>query len=77
MKQLVEDMMHRQPQKRPTIAEAADRFARLRSNLRYWKLRSRLVDKRDVEAVNIIKNFKHSFWTLSQIISRRSPIPRR
>lgn len=69
--------MHQEPSKRPTIVEVVDRFARLRSHLGYWKLRSRLVEKSDNEADNVIKNFYHSFWTISQIILCRPPIPRR
>lgn len=74
---LVADMMHRNPSKRPTITEVVDRFARLRSGLGYWKLRSRLVDKRDDEAKNVMKRFCHFFWTIVQIVLCRPSVPRR
>lgn len=73
---LVADMMLENPSKRPTMTEVVDRFSRLRTSLGYWKLRSRLIDRRDNEGTDFVKKICHFFWTITQIIFFRPPIPR-
>jgi len=47
MRPLVDDMVQADPTKRPKIDEVVDRFAEIQSGLSSWKLRSRVLGKRE------------------------------
>ncbi|KAJ4481367.1 kinase-like domain-containing protein [Lentinula edodes] len=74
LRPLVNDMIADDPSSRPTMAEVASRFSDLSAKLRWWKLRSRAVQKDEVLA----KPFRavyHVFWTASMMLLLKPAIP--
>jgi hypothetical protein len=47
MRPLVDDMVQADPTKRPTIDQVVTRFAEIHKGLSSWKLRSRVIGKRE------------------------------
>ena len=78
IKRLVADMTQDDPLKRPTMAEAVERFAKLRSRLWQCTLRSRLVRRYEFFIWRQLNDmFFHVFWTMPQVIKGRPAIPSR
>ncbi|KAH9922035.1 hypothetical protein B0H21DRAFT_177108 [Amylocystis lapponica] len=72
---LVADMVQSDPTKRPPMNEVVSRFEDTSSKLRHWKLRSRLVARRETGMVTFLKNVRHIFRTVKFIVRRYAPIP--
>ncbi|KAI0041531.1 hypothetical protein FA95DRAFT_1548641 [Auriscalpium vulgare] len=72
---LVVDMVAVDPSKRPTINEVVARFKEIRASLSSWKLRSRLVRRKDWAVVSMYKSVGHWYRRLGYIISRKPAIP--
>ncbi|KAF8890892.1 kinase-like domain-containing protein [Infundibulicybe gibba] len=76
MNSLVADMMHSDPNKRPTMDEVVSRFSKICNELSSWKLRSRFALKDESFVVSIFRSIPH--WTKQFVfILKRTPaLPR-
>ncbi|KAI0040833.1 hypothetical protein FA95DRAFT_1527205 [Auriscalpium vulgare] len=72
---LVGDMVAVDPSKRPTMDEVVSRFKKIRDSLSSWKLRSRLVRRKDWAIVGLYKSFGHWHRRLAYIATRKPAIP--
>ncbi|KAI0041364.1 hypothetical protein FA95DRAFT_1501607 [Auriscalpium vulgare] len=70
---LLADMCCDDPSKRLTIGEAVARFKDIRANLSAWKLRSRVVSRKDHAIVGFFRGLGHLYSTVRDI--RKAPIP--
>ncbi|KAI9067303.1 kinase-like protein [Trametes sanguinea] len=75
LRPLVDEMMQEDPAKRPTIDEVIERFDKLRGSLSTWKLRSRVVHKKDYSIVGFFRALRHTYRTAKYILKRRPAIP--
>ncbi|KAI0709586.1 kinase-like domain-containing protein [Cerioporus squamosus] len=76
MEPLIARMVQEEPSKRPTMDEVVSEFAAIRAKLSCWKLRERLVERRDSVVMNVIKDVHHiSTRALPNLLSFRKPIP--
>ncbi|TFK92741.1 hypothetical protein K466DRAFT_480048 [Polyporus arcularius HHB13444] len=75
MQLLVTDMVQDDPLKRPTMDQVAERFEKIQSSLSVWKLRSRLVGRKDSTVMGFFRTFKHMSRTLGFIFNRVPPLP--
>lgn len=70
-------MVQDDPSKRPTIGEVVDRFAALRSKIKWWKLRVRPIHGPQSEGPSDWEDdYCHPFWTACQIAMCRPAVPR-
>ncbi|KAI0054645.1 hypothetical protein BV25DRAFT_1830936 [Artomyces pyxidatus] len=70
MDELVTDMVHDDPSKRPTIEEVVFRFEKIRGTLSTWKLRSRLVSQKEIiPFVWVFREIKHVFRTAGYVLA--------
>ncbi|KAI0310496.1 hypothetical protein OF83DRAFT_1070441 [Amylostereum chailletii] len=74
MNKLVVDMVQADPAKRPTIDEVVSRFADIRKSLSAWKLRSRIIYKRD-NISHLWKFPRYCFSTIRYVLTRTPAIP--
>jgi len=75
LKPLVMDMVRDDPTKRPTMEEVVSRFDEIRATLKRWKLRGRLVARRENNLVKLLKDVRHVFRTAKFIVRRYPPVP--
>ena len=75
MKPLVDDMVQNDPKKRPTMDEVVARFETIKASLSSWKLRSRVVPRKDLFYHGIIHGTKHWIRRIGFIVRRVPPIP--
>ncbi|CAL1706289.1 unnamed protein product [Somion occarium] len=75
MAPLVADMMQADPSKRPTIDEVVQRFEDIRRSLRWWKLRSRLIEKRELGYLITFRSVKHYIRTVAYVLTLKSAVP--
>lgn len=75
MQHLVADMVQDDPAKRPPIEEVETRFEESVSTLSHWKLRSRLVGKREDLLLRGIYGIGHIVRTAKYLIKRLPPVP--
>ena len=59
MQPLIDDMVHQDPSKRPTMDEVVERFHAIQFNLSSWKLRSRVVDKEESLLDGVFRGTSH------------------
>ncbi|KAF8829577.1 hypothetical protein HHX47_DHR3000728 [Lentinula edodes] len=71
---LVNDMIADDPSNRPTMNEVASRFSNIVGKLRWWKLRSRAVQK-DEFLTTPFRALYHLFWTASMMFLLKPAIP--
>ncbi|KAF8829573.1 hypothetical protein HHX47_DHR3000455 [Lentinula edodes] len=74
LRPLVSDMVADDPSKRPTMDEVASRFSGIVGKLRWWKLRSRAVQK-DEFLSTPFRAVYHLFWTASMMLLLKPAIP--
>ncbi|KAJ3846558.1 hypothetical protein EV368DRAFT_88825 [Lentinula lateritia] len=74
LRPLVSDMVADDPSKRPTMDEVASRFSGIVGKLRWWKLRSRAVQK-DEFLSTPFRTIYHLFWTASMMLLLKPAIP--
>jgi hypothetical protein len=65
-------MVHKDPEKRPTIDQVVNRFAAMCKKLGTFKLRAR-VGPRD-ESLRAVRNFAHLFTTIKYILKGTPPV---
>jgi len=75
MKVLIADMVQEDPTKRPTMDEVVSRFSEIRNKLSTWKLRSRLVRKKEIWPIKVWRTVGHWYRTVSYVLSRKAAIP--
>ncbi|KAJ3914612.1 kinase-like domain-containing protein [Lentinula edodes] len=74
LRPLVSDMVADDPSKRPTMDEVASRFTGIVGKLRWWKLRSRAVQKDEFFSTPF-RAIYHIFWTASMMLLLKPAIP--
>ncbi|KAJ3867624.1 hypothetical protein EV359DRAFT_34082 [Lentinula novae-zelandiae] len=74
LRPLVNDMIADDPSNRPTMNEVASRFSTIVGKLRWWKLRSRAVQK-DEFLTTPFRALYHIFWTASMMLLLKPAIP--
>ncbi|KAJ3908078.1 hypothetical protein F5879DRAFT_919380 [Lentinula edodes] len=74
LRPLVNDMIADDPSNRPTMNEVASRFSTIVGKLRWWKLRSRAVQK-DEFLTTPFRALYHIFWTASMMLLFKPAIP--
>ncbi|KAI0044479.1 hypothetical protein FA95DRAFT_1497011, partial [Auriscalpium vulgare] len=72
---LVADMCHEDPSMRPPIGVVASRFAEVSGELTSWKLRSRLVGRKDSFILGPFRWIRHVYRTTGYIITRTPAVP--
>lgn len=75
MQQLVADMVQEDPAKRPPIEEVELRFEESVGTLSRWKLRSRLIGKKEHVLVRTIYAIGHIVRTVKYLAKRLPPVP--
>ena len=75
MQPLIDDMVHQDPSKRPTMDEVMERFHVIRSNLSSWKLRSRVVDKEESLLDGVFRGTSHWMRRVKLMARGVSAIP--
>nr|GAT50792.1 predicted protein [Mycena chlorophos] len=75
MKPLVRDMTAYYPAQRPTIDEVVDRFAEIQAGLSSWKLRSRIVDKKEGRWIKFPRVAIHWARRTRSFLARKPSIP--
>jgi len=75
MKPLVDDMVQDDPKKRPSMDEVVSRFETIVGSLHTWKLRSRVVPRKDTLFHGMIHGTKHWIRKIGFIVKRVPPIP--
>ena len=76
MDDLVARMVQDEPSKRPTMDDALTELKVIMSRLPSWKLRERLIERRDGRAVNFFKAIHHiSFRTVPFMLTCRPALP--
>ncbi|KAE9383704.1 hypothetical protein BT96DRAFT_723002 [Gymnopus androsaceus JB14] len=72
---LISDMTHDDPTKRPTMKQVVSRFEEIRKGLSWWKLRSRVSNKRTLLIFHLLYSPIHWTIQLFRIIRRIPAIP--
>ncbi|KAF5376396.1 hypothetical protein D9757_008690 [Collybiopsis confluens] len=75
LEELIADMTQDDPTKRPRMSEVVSRFAEIRKSLSWWKLRSRVSNKRIPLIFHRLYSPFHWIKQLSYIIRRIPAIP--
>ncbi len=76
MEPLIAIMVQDEPSKRPTMDDVVSSFKEILSKLSSWKLRERLVERKDNITVNLLKDLHHvSFRTVPFMLTRRPALP--
>ena len=68
-------MVQDDPSKRPTIDEVIKRFESIRSSLSTWKLRSRIVGRKDSNFAGFFRTLKHVYLTAGFVVRKIPPLP--
>ncbi|KAJ3715367.1 kinase-like domain-containing protein [Lentinula raphanica] len=76
MRELIADMTHDDPSKRPTMDEVVVRFEEISKTLSWWKLRSRVSDKRFPLLLHRLYSPIHCSVQLSHILRLKRAIPK-
>ena len=74
MDSLIRDMVQDDPDLRPTIDEARTRYLEIRASLSTWKLRSRLVYRKDWAFVGFFRAWRHVIRTVKYAVMRKPAI---
>jgi len=75
MMPLISDMVQEDPEKRPTIDQVVARFDDILRSLTQWKLRSRVVGKKDSNIVGIYRAAVHAFHVAQYLLTRKPAVP--
>jgi hypothetical protein len=75
MQDLVNEMTHVNPVKRPLIEDVVAKFSYIRKSLSEFKLRSPLVSKHKPSSFTIFRRAKQALLTLQYILSCKAAIP--
>ena len=75
MQDLVDEMTHIDPARRPSIENVVAKFAHIRKSLSGCKLRSPLVSERKPSLFTIFGRAKQALLTVQYIFSRQAAVP--
>jgi hypothetical protein len=75
MEPLITDMTQDDPQKRPTAQEVVSRFERIKRGLSIWKLRSRMVRRKEFLPMMVLRSARQLYRTAGYILTRKAAIP--
>jgi hypothetical protein len=75
MEDLVNEMTHPNPVRRPLIEDVMAKLARIRESLSGFKLRSTITSRRDPVIVAAYRRSRQAFHTIQYIISNKPAIP--
>ena len=75
MQDLVNQMTHINPAKRPLIEDVVAKFFHIRNSLSGCKLRSPLISKRKPRLFTIFRRAKQTLLNFQYILSRKPAIP--
>ena len=75
MESLVADMTQDDPTMRPTMDVVVSRFDEILRSLSTWKLRSRVVKKKEDAALRLYHGTIHAFKFVVYVLKRTPPIP--
>ena len=75
MNELIADMVQEDPTKRPTMDEVVARFSEIKNKLSTWKLRSRLIRKKEILPVKVWRTVGHWYRTVCYVLGRKAAIP--
>ena len=75
MNVLIADMVQEDPKKRPTMDEVVARFSEIKNKLSVWKLRSRLIHKKEILPVKVWRTVGHWYRTVGYVLTRKAAIP--
>lgn len=76
MEPLITRMVQDEPTKRPTMDEVTAEFATIRATLSCWKLRERLIERRDSVLMNVLKDVHYlSTRAVPNLLSLRKAVP--
>jgi hypothetical protein len=75
MQDLVNEMTHINPVKRPLIEDVVTKFSYIRKSLSEFKLRSLLVSKHNPSLFTIFRRAKQALLTLQYMLSCKAAIP--
>lgn len=70
---LINDMVQRDPAKRPTMADVVSRFEKLSSSLSEWKLSSRVIDRNESVVMKFIRGVPHVGRQIGLLASKMVP----
>jgi hypothetical protein len=71
MRDLVENMCHDDPAKRPCMREVEQRFAQIQSQLDEWKLASRLADRDEFFVMTVVRGMPHTAGQVGSFLRKR------
>lgn len=75
MQDLVNEMTHINPAKRPLIEDVVAKFSRIRESLSGFKLRSALTSKHEPSLFTMFRRAKQALLTAHYVFSRKAAIP--
>jgi hypothetical protein len=75
MEPLITDMTQDDPQKRPTAQEVVSRFEGIKRSLSFWKLRSRVVHRKEILPMRVLRSVRDLYRTAGYILTRKAAIP--
>jgi hypothetical protein len=75
MQDLVDEMTHINPAKRPLIEDVVAKFTHIRKSLSGFKLRSPLVSERKPSLFTIFRRAKQALLTVQYIFSSQAAVP--
>lgn len=75
MQDLVDEMTHINPAKRPSIEEVVANFSRIRESLSGFKLRSTIIAKHDPSLFSMFRRARQALRTVQYIFSHKAAIP--
>ncbi|KAH9971406.1 kinase-like domain-containing protein [Lactifluus volemus] len=75
IKPLINDMVHEDPTKRPTMDEVVTRFAEIKHKLSTWKLRSRMSRNNEIWPVAAWRIVGYWYRTVGYVLTRKAALP--
>jgi len=75
MMPLISDMIHEDPTKRPTMDQVVARFDEISHSLTQWKLRSRVINKKDSIVAGFYRAVVHVIHTAHYVLTRKPAVP--
>ena len=75
MQDLIDEMTHINPTKRPSIEEVVAKFSRIRESLSGFKLRSTIIAKHDPSLFSMFRRTRQALRTVRYIFSHKAAIP--
>jgi len=75
MQDLIDEMTHVSPAKRPSIEEVVAKFSRIRESLSGFKLRSTMIAKHDPSLFSMFRHARQALRTIRYICLHKAAIP--